>query len=99
MTKRPGVYKTGKNSRAIRQKAYLAVLQLLNSIIRERKYPDMLMGELFKKEELSPAEKAVVVETVYGLLRHRGRIDHIIEHASSAVISGLDLNALNMLRI
>lgn len=74
-------------------------MQLLNSILSVKKYPDQLLGELFKKEDFSSAEKAAIVELVYGILRHRGRIDYIIEHASSARILGLDVNILNILRI
>ncbi len=59
----------------------------------------MLLGELFKKEIFSTAEKATVVEFIYGILRHRGRIDYIIEHASRASLPEIDLNILNILRI
>lgn len=59
----------------------------------------MLLGELFKKETFSSAEKATTVEFVYGILRHRGRIDYIIEHASRASIPEIDLNILNIIRI
>ncbi len=88
-----------KNSAFVRQKTYFAVLRLLNLIIGERKYPDMLFGDIFKSGDFSSPEKAAIVELVYGILRHRGRIDHIIENASSARISELDQNILNIIRI
>ncbi|MFA4934544.1 MAG: 16S rRNA (cytosine(967)-C(5))-methyltransferase RsmB [Candidatus Methanoperedens sp.] len=87
------------NSNFIRQRAYLAVLHLLNSILAGGKYPDILIGELFKSENFSSGEKAAIVEFVYGILRHLGRIDYIIEHASRARIGGLHLNIINILRI
>lgn len=87
------------NSNFIRQRAYIAVLHLLNSILAGGKYPDILLGELFKREKFSPGEKATVVEFVYGTLRHLGRIDYIIEHASRARIGGLHLSIINILRI
>lgn len=87
------------NGNFIRQKAYIAVLHLLNSILAGGKYPDILLGELFKQENFSTGEKATIVEFVYGILRHRGRIDYIIEHASRARIDGLKLNITNILRI
>jgi len=65
----------------------------------DRKYPDILLGGLFKNEDFSTSEKAAVVDITYGILRHLTKIDYIIEHSSSAVISGLDLNILNILRI
>ena len=83
----------------IRQKTYSTALFVLNSTLADRKYPDILIGVLFKKEDFSSSEKAAVNELVYGILRHRARLDHIIEHASSAVISGLDQNILNIIRI
>ena len=59
----------------IRQKTYTSVLDLLNSILSGKKYPDQLISELFKTEELSSDEKAYIVEFVYGILRHLGRLD------------------------
>ena len=88
-----------KKSIFVRQKAYFAVVRLLNSAIGEGKYPDLLLGGLFKSEELSSAEKAIIVEIGYGILRHMGRIDYIIEHASRAAISRVGLNILNILRL
>ena len=87
------------NNKFIRQKAYIAVLHLLNLILAGGKYPDILLGELFKQETFSSDEKTAIVEFVYGILRHRGRIDYVIEHASRARIDGLLLNITNILRI
>ncbi|MCZ7356679.1 MAG: 16S rRNA (cytosine(967)-C(5))-methyltransferase RsmB [Candidatus Methanoperedens sp.] len=86
-------------SQFIRQKTYFAVLKLLDTISFEKKYPDALLGDLFKREEFSSSEKAAIVGLTYGILRHRARIDFIIENASRAMILGLDQNILNMLRI
>ena len=88
-----------KNNVFIRQKTYSSVLLLLNLILSGKKYPDLLIGELFQKEEFSSDEKRVLVELVYGILRHLGRIDYIIEHASSARISNLNMDILNSIRI
>ena len=86
-------------SKGIRQRTYFAVLELHNSIMSHQRYPDMLIGELFKKKDFTPDEKVTVVATVYGLLRHKGRIDHILGHSSNAQISSLQSNILNILRI
>ena len=92
--------RTNKSSQTFfRQKTYSTVLYVLNSTLVDRKYPDILMGGLFKKEDFSSSEKATINELIYGILHHMARLDYIIEHASSAVISGLDLNILNILRI
>jgi 16S rRNA (cytosine967-C5)-methyltransferase len=88
-----------KSNVFIRQRTYSSVLSLLNLILSGKKYPDILIGELFRKEEFSSDEKRVLVELVYGILRHLGRIDHIIEHASSARISDLSMDILNSIRI
>lgn len=92
--------KEGKMSQTfIRQKTYSTANFVLNSTLVDRKYPDILLGGLFKNEDFSTSEKAAVVDITYGILRHLTKIDYIIEHSSSAVISGLDLNILNILRI
>src|SRR4030067_2868160 len=83
----------------IRQKTYSTVIYVLNSTLSERKYPDILIGGIFKKEDFSTSEKATVNEFVYGILRHLTKLDYIIQHASSAVISGLDMNIINILSI
>ena len=83
----------------VRQKTYSTAIFVLNSTLVDRKYPDILLGGLFKNEDFSTSEKAAVVDITYGILRHLTKIDYIIEHSSSAVISGLDLNILNILRI
>ncbi len=87
------------NSIFIRQKAYFVILQLLKSILSGKKYPDVLLGGIFKNETFSSAEKATIVEFTYGILRHQGRIDYIIGHASRVSPSDVDLNILNILRI
>ena len=83
----------------IRQKTYTAVLDLLNLILSGKKYPDQLISELFKTEELSSDEKAVIVEFTYGILRHLGRLDYIIEHTSRTMITNLGQDILNSIRI
>jgi 16S rRNA (cytosine967-C5)-methyltransferase len=88
-----------KSNVLIRQRTYSSVLSLLNLILSGKKYPDILIGELFRKEEFSSDEKRVLVELVYGILRHLGKIDHIIEHASTARISDLGMDILNSIRI
>lgn len=93
------VLANNSNHTFVRQKTYSTVLYVLNSTLLDRKYPDLLIGIIFRKEDFSPPEKAAVNELVYGILRHRARLDHIIEHASKAVISGLVPNILNILRI
>ena len=83
----------------VRQRTYFAILKLLDSITAHNKYPDFLIGELFKKEKFESPEKAIIASFVYGILRHRGRIDHIIENTSRASLSNINLNILNILRI
>ncbi|MCX9082217.1 MAG: 16S rRNA (cytosine(967)-C(5))-methyltransferase RsmB [Candidatus Methanoperedens sp.] len=88
-----------KNNVLIRQKTYNSVLLLLDSIFSGKKYPDVLINELFRQEDLSRDEKTVVVEFVYGILRHLGRLDYIIGHASRARITNLSPDILNSIRI
>lgn len=88
-----------KDHRFIRQKTYSTVQFVLNSTLAERKYPDIFLGDLFKTEDFSTSEKAVIIDFTYGILRHMRRLDHIIEYASSAVVPGLDKKILNIIRI
>jgi 16S rRNA (cytosine967-C5)-methyltransferase len=88
-----------KNKVFIRQKTYNSVLLLLDSIFSGKKYPEALISELFRKENFSPDEKTVIVELVYGILRHLGRLDYIIEHTSRARITNLGPDILNSIRI
>lgn len=93
------VHNSSKNGIFIRQKAYTAILHLLNSVIGDRVYPDSLLSGLFKRGEFSPEEKAAIAGIAYGILRHMGRIDYIIEHASRAKVPNVRLDVLNILRI
>ena len=91
--------KNNKSNVLIRQKSYNSVLLLLNSILQEKKYPDIIISELFKNEDFSSGEKAVIVDLIYGILSHLGRLDYIIGHASRATMTNLDPEILNLFRI
>jgi 16S rRNA (cytosine967-C5)-methyltransferase len=91
--------KNSKSKVLIRQKSYNSILLLLNSILHDKKYPDKLISELFKKEDFSSDEKAVIFDFVYGILRHLGRLDYVIGHASYAMTKNLDPDILNSFRI
>ncbi len=93
------VHPGNKYHNLIRQKTYSTVHFVLKSTLADRKYPDILLGDLFKKEDFSPSEKAVIIDLTYGILRHMKRLDHIIENASTAVVSRIDMNILNIIRI
>jgi 16S rRNA (cytosine967-C5)-methyltransferase len=88
-----------KNKVFVRQKTYNLVLLLLDSIFSGKKYPEVLISELLRQEDLSLDEKTVIVGLVYGILRHLGRLDYIIEHASRARITNLAPDILNLIRI
>ena len=90
--------KNNKSNVLIRQKSYNSVLLLLNSILQGKKYPDILISELFRNEDFSSDEKTVIVDLVYGILRHLGRLDYIIGHASRATITNLDPDILNSIQ-
>lgn len=82
-----------------RQKTYFAILDILVAVQADKKYPDVLLGGLFKEGNFSSPEKARIVEFVYGILRHRGKIDYVIANASNARISELDINITSIIRI
>ncbi|MCE8428065.1 MAG: 16S rRNA (cytosine(967)-C(5))-methyltransferase RsmB [Candidatus Methanoperedens sp.] len=82
-----------------KQRTYNAALHLLNTIFEGNVYPDILLGKFFQQEKFTSEEKKAIVELVYEIIRHRGKIDHIIGNTSRAVVSKLDLNILNILRL
>ncbi len=78
------------NPQFSRQKVFFAILNLLASIIDQKRYADREIGNLFKNKDFTESEKAAIVEAVYGILRNRSRIDYTIEKTSGVRIPGID---------
>jgi 16S rRNA (cytosine967-C5)-methyltransferase len=58
-----------------------------------------LSGELDRARGLSPADKRLATELVYGTLRNRARLDHALEALSTAGLGSLDAATLDAMRI
>jgi len=74
-------------------------LEILNRVESTDAYADILIEEAFKRHSLKEADKGLLTELVYGILRWRARIDWTISLFSSVKPSKMELAVLNILRI
>ena len=72
---------------------------ILQRVDREKSYADLLLDIVLKKSAFKEQDRAFITELVYGTLRWRGRIDHVISLYSSKPISKLDPEILNIIRM
>ena len=78
----------------------LIALSVLNEVDQGRKTLDHLLDAVFTRiGNLPQREKNLTYSIVYGVLRHRNRIDWILGHFSRTGLSKLDPEVLNILRI
>lgn len=83
------------NSKSPRRIAY----EILERIDRERSYADILLDRALARGELSGPDRGFLPELVFGVLRRRGTLDHIISSCSSKVIAKIERRVLNLLRL
>ena len=78
----------------------LIALSVLNEVNQDKKTLDLLLDATFTRiGDLPQREKNLTFSIVYGVLRHRNRIDWILGHFSSTGLNKLDPQVLNILRI
>jgi 16S rRNA (cytosine967-C5)-methyltransferase len=78
----------------------LISLIVLNEVDREQKTLDHVLDATFTRlENLPQREKNLTFAIVYGVLRHRNRLDWILGHSSKTALNKLDPEVLNILRI
>jgi 16S rRNA (cytosine967-C5)-methyltransferase len=78
----------------------LISLIVLNEVDQEKKNLDHLLNTTFTQiVNLPQREKNLAFTIVYGVLRHRKRLDWILDHFSRIGLDKLDLEVLNILRI
>ncbi|MFH0998446.1 MAG: 16S rRNA (cytosine(967)-C(5))-methyltransferase RsmB [Pseudomonadota bacterium] len=78
----------------------LIALSVLNEVDRDKKNLDPLLDAAFTRiGNLPQREKNLTYTIVYGVLRHRNRLDWILGHFSTTVPNKLDPEVLNILRI
>lgn len=74
-------------------------LDILNKIESRNAYADILIEEAFKRHPLKDADKGLLTELVYGVLRWKSRIDWIIGLFSSIKPEKMERDILNILRL
>jgi len=72
---------------------------IIHRVDREKAYADILLDQVLKKSALKEQDRSFITELVYGTLRWRGNIDHVISLYSSKPLSKLDAEILNILRM
>jgi len=72
---------------------------ILHRIDKERSYADILIDRAVKSGEVKGVDRALLTELVYGVLRRRGTLDHIINQFSRQRTDRLERNVLILLRL
>lgn len=72
---------------------------VIHRVDREKAYADLLLDQVLRKPSLKEEDRAFITELVYGTLRWRGRLDHVISLFSSKPLNRLDPEILNILRM
>ncbi|MBI5591656.1 MAG: 16S rRNA (cytosine(967)-C(5))-methyltransferase RsmB [Deltaproteobacteria bacterium] len=78
----------------------LISLSVLNEVDQDKKTLDQILDATFARiGNLPQREKNLIFTIVYGVLRHRNRLDWILGHFSRTGLNKLDSEVLNILRI
>jgi len=75
-------------------------LYILNSLDKDNKTLDSVLEAFSDKTDLlSKRDRSLLNALVYGVIRWRGRLDHIINYLSNIPVTRIDPNVLNIIRI
>ena len=75
-------------------------LVVLNTLNRGKKTLDSILRDIPQDERyLSRRDRALFTAMVYGVLRWRRRLDHVITHFSNTPIQKIEPGVLNILRL
>ena len=77
----------------------LAAFEILLRIEKERSYADILIDRVLSTGELKGPDRGLLTELVYGVLRRRGTLDHIINQFSRQRVEKLERIVLILLRL
>ncbi|MCK9477885.1 MAG: 16S rRNA (cytosine(967)-C(5))-methyltransferase RsmB [Firmicutes bacterium] len=76
-----------------------AAVRVLQKTEKNEAYANSALKEALAKAGLSALDNAFATELVYGVIRHKMRIDYIISHYSSQKLKNLSIWILSILRI
>ena len=77
----------------------LAAFEILLRIEKERSYADILIDRELSAGVLKGPDRGLLTELVYGVLRRRGTLDHIINRFSKQHVEKLERTVLILLRL
>jgi 16S rRNA (cytosine967-C5)-methyltransferase len=76
-----------------------SAFDILLRIEKERSYADILLDHELSRGGLQGPDRGLLTELVYGVLRRRGTLDHIINRFSRQKVEKLERNVLILLRL
>jgi 16S rRNA (cytosine967-C5)-methyltransferase len=77
----------------------LAAFEILLRIEKERSFADILIDLELSKGDLKGPDRSLLTELVYGVLRRRGTLDHIVNQLSRQKVEKLERIVLILLRL
>jgi len=72
---------------------------ILQRIEKERSYADILIDKTLSTTEMSDPDRGLLTELVYGVMRRRGTLDHVLNQFSRRKTDRLERNVLILLRL
>jgi 16S rRNA (cytosine967-C5)-methyltransferase len=79
--------------------ARLLAARVLERVERARAYADLTLQAAFARSALGPRDRAFATELVYGTLRWRGRLDHLLGFVLDRALGSLEPGVLTLLRL
>ena len=74
-------------------------LLILNKLEKSQKPLDRIFEDTLNPGDFTMRDRALLQALVYGVLRWRGRLDHIISFFSTTPVNKIDAKVLNILRL
>ncbi len=90
-SKRPPDSRSSGSARAL-------AIEVLRRVEAEDAYADLALGGALSKSSLDARDRAFATDLVYGTLRWRGRIDHLLSERAKRGITSLPADARSALR-
>ncbi len=76
-----------------------SAFDILLRVEKERSYADILIDRAASSGELRGPDRGLLTELVYGVLRHRGTLDHIVNQFSHQKADKLERSVLILMRL
>jgi len=89
----------GRGGRESPTQARLLALRVLERVERTGAYADLALRPALARSPLSSADRALATELVFGTLRWRGRLDHLLAHVLDRELAKLEPGVSAALRL